>query len=298
MITPPEPVTGLIPFGTYETWYTIYGDLATSKQPSLLVLHGGPGAGHNYLKSLCELHSLAGIPVIMYDQVGCGRSTHLRDAPPGTITIQLFLDELDNLLSYLGINEYDILGQSWGGMLACEHAVRQPRGLRRLILEGCPASMPLAVQVRLSCYNDFPSALRDALYQYDRDGVDTPQYEEARVRFRKTNGCRIDPLPAEMLETWENMRSDPTVPSAMIGTSYIYTTGELKDWSIIGRMHLIKNPVLVAHGEYDWCGGEAAEPFKDSNWNARVMTFENAAHMLHLDQKDASLRSVIEFLTA
>ncbi|KZT52273.1 proline-specific peptidase [Calocera cornea HHB12733] len=294
-----QPVTtGRIPFRTYETWYAIYGHLITpSKQPPLVVLHGGPGAGHDYLQSLGELNAIAEIPVVMYDQVGCGRSTHLRHAPLGTITIKLFLDELNNLLDALGLKEYDLLGQSWGGMLACEHAVRQPPGLRRLILEGTPASMRLAEQVRLSCYNDFPTPLRDALFLFDKDGVHTPEYQEARLRFRKTNGCRVDPLPAEMLATWDNMRSDSTVPTIMMGTSYIRTAGVLRDWSIIGRLPLIKCKVLVAHGQYDWCGVEAAEPFKRETWDAKVMTFEGAAHFLHLDQKYAFFQSVVEFLT-
>ncbi len=56
--------------------------------------------------------------------------------------MELFLDELDSLLAHLGIaDRYDLLGQSWGGMLAAEHAVRAPPGLRRLVIADSPASM-------------------------------------------------------------------------------------------------------------------------------------------------------------
>lgn len=78
----------------------------------------------------------------MYDQLGCGRSTHLREkmGDESFWTIDLFLSELDNLLAHLKIEEYDLLGQSWGGILANEHAAHQPKGLKKLILANTPAS--------------------------------------------------------------------------------------------------------------------------------------------------------------
>jgi pimeloyl-ACP methyl ester carboxylesterase len=79
----------------------------------------------------------------MYDQIGCGRSTRLPEKlGDGSFwTIDLFLAELENLLSHLEIqDDYDLLGQSWGGCLASELAVRQPKGLKKLILANSLAS--------------------------------------------------------------------------------------------------------------------------------------------------------------
>ena len=79
----------------------------------------------------------------MYDQLGCGRSTHLPEKKGDEYfwTVKLFLSELDSLLLHLGIqDDYDLLGQSWGGDLAVDHAVLQPKGLKRLILACTPAS--------------------------------------------------------------------------------------------------------------------------------------------------------------
>ena len=79
----------------------------------------------------------------MYDQLGCGRSTHLPEKKGDNDfwTIELFLLELDNLLAHLGIqNDYALLGQSWGGQVAAEHAVRQPKGLKSLVIANSPAS--------------------------------------------------------------------------------------------------------------------------------------------------------------
>lgn len=86
----------------------------------------------------------------MYDQLGCGRSTHLpeKKGDHDFWTPELFLLELDNLLAHIGIqNDYDILGQSWGGQLAAEHAVRQPKGLKNLVIANSLASSEYFVSV-------------------------------------------------------------------------------------------------------------------------------------------------------
>ncbi|HTI27072.1 MAG TPA: alpha/beta fold hydrolase, partial [Kutzneria sp.] len=132
---------GRAKFGEHETWYRITGELGSGGVP-LVVLHGGPGCTHDYL---LRLTSLAGDrAVVHYDQLGNGRSTHLPDATPDFWTVELFLAELDNLVETLGIaDRYALLGQSWGGMLAAEHAVRRPAGLRGLVIANSPASMQL-----------------------------------------------------------------------------------------------------------------------------------------------------------
>lgn len=79
----------------------------------------------------------------MYDQVGCGRSTHLpeKGGDENFWTVKLFLQELENLLSHLGIQDsYDLYGHSWGGNLGSEHAVLRPKGLNKLIIANSPAS--------------------------------------------------------------------------------------------------------------------------------------------------------------
>ena len=108
---------GRAKFGPHETWYRVTGDLASGKPP-VFILHGGPGAAHNYVDSY-KLLSETGRAVIHYDQLGCGLSTHLPDADKSFWTPQLFVDELENLVDHLGQrNAFHVLGQSWGGMLA------------------------------------------------------------------------------------------------------------------------------------------------------------------------------------
>ena len=124
----PKVLEGQAPFRDYATWYRVTGDLSATKAP-LVVLHGGPGCTHDYVDSLKGI-AATGRAVVHYDQLGNGRSTHLRDKGADFWTVELFLDELANLTRHLGIERgYHVFGQSWGGMLGAEHAVTRPSGL-------------------------------------------------------------------------------------------------------------------------------------------------------------------------
>src|SRR5271169_6115962 len=100
-----------MPYRDGETWYRVTGELGTGATP-LVILHGGPGASHDYVSSLAVLAD-TGRAVVHYDQLGCGRSTHFTDRGAEFYDVQLFLDELDTLLAHLGIaGRYHVLGQS------------------------------------------------------------------------------------------------------------------------------------------------------------------------------------------
>ena len=131
--------TGYAPFGDQQTWYRITGTLE-SPVPPMFAVHGGPGASHDYISPLSQL-ALSGRPIIHYDQIGCGNSSSLTDEQVQNLTVDFFLDELENLIDHLQIaDDFIVLGHSWGGMMAQEFALRQPAGLRGLILSSSLAS--------------------------------------------------------------------------------------------------------------------------------------------------------------
>lgn len=94
-------ITGQIDFcvgtETYYTWYKIFGDLKSGVRP-LVVLHGGPGLSHNYVLPFEDLNTRFNIPVVLYDQIGIGESSHPKDVSPEFWTVDLFVNELVNLL--------------------------------------------------------------------------------------------------------------------------------------------------------------------------------------------------------
>lgn len=253
----PSPTsTGKIPFHikshniAAETWYALYGTLdddddddddttttpaANGRAPPLIVLHGGPGATHHYLKPLALLsqggpHGAAGRPVLLYDQIGCGHSTRLR-AHRGDNTLwqpQLFLDELTNLVTHLGLRQFDLLGQSWGGMLVAQYAaMARPPGLRRLVLANCPADMDTWVAVANELGGLLPEETQRTLRRLEEEeregegekgscGIASEEYEKAMLPFYQWFVCRLEPMAPEFVETMKNLKEDDTAYHTMV----------------------------------------------------------------------------------
>lgn len=210
-----------------KTWYKIVGDLTSSSRRPLIVLHGGPGSTHDYMLPLTALSQSHSVPVILYDQLGNGKSTHLPEKAGDVSfwTVQLFLDELDNLLAHLGIGEdYDLLGQSWGGMLAACHAARQPSGLKHLILVSAPADMPLWVEAQNLLRKKLPEAVQAALIKHEAAGTfDDKEYTDAVQVFYERHLCLVKPMPAELMESFAWMEKDPTVYHTMWADIFSYS---------------------------------------------------------------------------
>src|SRR5579875_3484108 len=185
---------GYAAFEEHQTWYRVDGDLEA----------GGPAP-----------------LVVLYDQLGNGNSTHLPDRGADFWTVELFVAELDNLLRHLGIGQrYHLLGQSWGGFLAQEHAIRQPAGLRSLVLSNTAASFPAFVAEANRLRAALPPDVEATLRRHEAAGTtDDPEYGAACEVFYRRHVCRCDPWPEEVTRTFATIEADPTVYHTMNGPS-------------------------------------------------------------------------------
>lgn len=286
---------GFIGTGEYRTWYRITGSIGD--RPTLVAIHGGPGATHDYLLSLTELTG-PGRAVVHYDQLGNGRSTHLPDAEPKSWTVQRFLDELDALLTGLSIAEdYVLFGQSWGGMLAAEHAVRRPAGLRGLILANSPASMRLWSAAAAELRAALPTNTRLALLRHEAAGTtDSEEYIEAVRVFYRRHVCRLDPWPEEVEATLAAIDADPTVYHTMNGPAEFHVIGSLRNWSIVDRLPAIAAPTLVISGRHDEATPTTVRPFLDRIPDSRWVVFEESSHMPHVEEPERFRSVLADFL--
>jgi L-proline amide hydrolase len=286
---------GTADFRGWKTWYRITGDLGGGKLP-LVVLHGGPGAAHNYLLRYAEL-AATGRAVIHYDQLGVGNSTHLPDKGADFWQVPLFVEELDNLLRHLGIaGAYHLLGQSWGGMLASEHAVLRPPGLRSLVISNSPASMALWLQEANKLRALLPPDVQATLLRHEAAGTTSaPEYEAAVRVFYDRHVCRI-PWPPEVAASFAAIAADPTVYHTMNGPSEFHCIGTIKDWSIIGRLDRIEAPTLLISGRHDEATEAVVQPFADHIRDVRWKIFEHSSHMPHVEEPEACLAAVAGFI--
>ncbi len=291
-----DVVEGFSAYQEYQTWYRITGSLNSPKLP-LVVAHGGPGCTHDYVDSFKDIAE-TGRPVIHYDQIGNGKSTHLRHKGADFWTVEFFLGELDALLAHLGIAErYAYLGQSWGGMLGAEHAIRQPAGLKALVIANSPASMQLWLEGAASLRANLPQHVQAELTRHEKNGtIEHPAYKLATEVFYDRHVCRLKPRPVEVQRTFDAMDEDPTVYHTMNGPTEFHVVGTLKTWSVIDRLDRIIAPTLAFRGAFDEATTECMQPFWDRIANVEAHVFPNSSHMPHVEEKDDCLALVEGFL--
>ena len=289
-------IEGFVPFGEWRTWYRVTGDLRSNTTP-LVVAHGGPGCSHDYLLALAAIAD-TGRPVVHYDQIGGGRSTHLPERGGDFWTVDLFLDELTNLLHVLGINDrYFLLGQSWGGMLGAEHAIRQPAGLKALVISNSPASMALWSSEAKILRGQLDPAVEAVLDRHEAAGTTSdPEYLEAQQVYYDLHVCRVVPNPPEMIATTDLLSEDPTVYNVMNGPNEFFCIGTLKDWSVVDQVHRISAPTLLCSGRFDEATPATVQPYFDNIPDVRWEIFEHSSHMPFIEETQQYLAVVERFL--
>jgi proline-specific peptidase len=216
----PTSTEGTIPFivdgETYQTYYRVFGDLKNASKLPLIVCHGGPGLTHDYLLPLSDLSlSEDSRPVIFYDQLGNGRSTHIHDKP-SIWSFDLFIDELVNLIKFFEFQEYDILGHSWGGVLLSEFEVRrQPKGLKHAILSSSLAASALWGRSTMELLSAFPKEVQESVSVGMKD---PKRFREGLAPFHAAHGNTVKPLPKEYFDSLYAAigdDGDPTVSQGM-----------------------------------------------------------------------------------
>jgi L-proline amide hydrolase len=214
-------------------------------------------------------------------------------------TVDLFLGELDNLMGVLGVrDEYHLLGQSWGGMLAAEHAVQRPPGLRSLVVSNSPASMALWSSEAKVLRSRMDPAVAQALDRHEAAGTTTdPEYLRATQIYYDQHVCRVVPNPPELSRTTEFMARDSTVYNVMFGPNEFYCVGTLREWTIEDRLHRINVPTLLLSGRHDEATPRTVQPFYDAIRGARWEVFESSSHMPFIEERDRYLEVVDAFLT-
>jgi len=281
-----------------ETWYRVVGDLdPDAALAPLVVLHGGPGAAHDYCAPIADLVAPTGRAVVLYDQLGCGRSQHLPDAPVGFWTPQLFKDELVALTAHLGIaGRYAVLGQSWGGMLGMEHALDHPEGLVALVVADSPASMRLWVEEANRLRQLLPPDVERTLQRHEADGTTgAPEYEAAVEVFYDRHLCRV-PQPPCVQASFAQLAAEPTVYHTMNGPSEFHVIGTLRDWDITDRLPAITVPTLLVSGAHDEATPRIVGEIRDRIPGARWEVFAYSSHMPHVEEPAKFKEVVAAFL--
>ena len=269
-----------------RTWYRVTGD---GGRTPLVCLHGGPGSTHNYFRPLERLADER--PVVLYDQLGCGRS----DRPETAWSLELFTEELEHLRAHLGLDEIHLLGTSWGGMLAQEHVLAGANGIVSLVLSSTLANLALWNDEQLKLRAELPSDVIAVLDRHEEAGTyDDPEYERAMEAYFDRHFYR-GPRPRPELERMAAGKATD-VYRAMQGPNEWTTTGVLEGWDTRARLHEIDVPTLVVRGRYDMCTDPIAAELVDGIRGAREVVLEHSSHTPVLEETERYLEVVTAFL--
>jgi proline-specific peptidase len=273
-----------------RVWFTRLGE---GDATPLLMLHGGPGCGHDYIAQLGQALA-ADRPVVLYDQLGCGRSERPDDT--SLWTIERFAAEVDAVRDALGLDRIHLFGQSWGGWLAIEYVTRGATGVERLVLASTSASIRESTDCLPALIEALPEPHRTVLIDGDERGErDAPEYGAAVAAFYGRHACRLEPWPSSLLATIANMEGNAALLT-MFGDAEFAVTGPLRTWDRTADLGRIEAPTLITVGRHDQIPLSCAETLSAGIPDSRIVVIEQSGHVSHLEEPEAYLAAVRGFL--
>ena len=288
-------ITVQTPKGAFKVWTKRMGDNPRIK---VLLLHGGPGATHEYFEALDTYFPAAGIEYYYYDQLGSARS----DQPdaPDLWEIPRFVEEVEQVRLALGLdkNNFFLLGHSWGGILALEYALKYQRHLKGLVISNMVASIPLynryAQNVLMPAMD--PKVLTEILALEKAGRYDDPRYEELLMNhFYVEHILRmpVNEWPEPVMRSFAKINKKIYVP--MQGPSEMGASGKLERWDRTADLPKITVPTLAIGARYDTMEPAQMERIAKSVQRGRYLYCPTGSHLALYDDQATYTQGLIRF---
>jgi len=281
---------GLLPVNGYRLFWKSVGE--PGPKGTVLALHGGPGATHDYLLSLNDL-AAKGYRIVYYDQLGCGRSDLARRLTE--YTVERDVADLEALRTRLGLGRVHLFGSSYGGMLAIAYALAHPEGLKTLISASGLADVPFTVREMQRLKRELPPPTLATLELYEGRGeFQNPDYLAAVMQFYRRHLCRLDPWPPEVIYSLDHI----SLPKygTMNGPNEFTIIGTIKDWNVTPRLGEIRIPTLVTAGRYDEITPAVAESIHHGIPGSEYELFAESSHTAFWEERPRYMEVLSAFL--
>ena len=264
-------------------------------------MHGGPGATHELYECFDGYFPQEGIEYIYYDQLGSYYSDQPTDS--SLWTIERFIEEVEQVRKALKLDNsnFYLLGQSWGGILAMEYALKYQQNLKGLIISNMVASIPE--------YNAYaqevlgpqlpPEVFAEIKEIEANEDFTNPRYNELLFEHHYTEHVLRMPLeewPEAINRTFNHL--NPIVYIYMQGYSEFGITGDatLKDWDRKADLSQITVPTLTIGAEHDTMDPEEMEWMSQQVKNGRYLYCPNGSHLSQYDDQKTYMNGVIQFI--
>ncbi len=282
--------SGKIKAAGHNLYYESYGK---DEHGSILCLHGGPGAACDLMRPTAALAQF-GFRVVIYDQLGCGRSQ--RPKSYSGMTMESLADEADAVRRQLNLGRCHLFGYSFGGALALQTILRHPRGFRSLCVGSGYASDSEAADGVRRLVAELPRSLRTAIEDFELRGKGPEkQYQRACGYFFQRHSSRFAVTPLDMLLGRQSV--NPAIGNAMVGHEHILgeSTGTLAGWDVRKELPRIRVPTLVTVGRRDFITPRCAETIRRGIPSSRLITYKHSGHTALYEEMDAYLKNLRDF---
>jgi len=282
------PVVG----GKHKVWTKKVG----SGPIKLLTLHGGPGFGHEYFECFEDFLPQVGVEFYYYDQLDCHYSNQ-----PGDETlwsVERFTDEVEEVRQGLGLTNFYLYGQSWGGMLAIEYALKYPARLKGLVISNMTAGVPSYEAYAKTLRAALPTEVRAVMDRYEAKGeYQAQEYQEAIfAHVYSRHFCRLDPWPEPAERALRLNHFNQRVYNYLQGPNEFVITGKLKDWDRWADLPRISVPTLVMGARYDTMNPDDVRREGALIPRSRTHICPNGSHFSLYDDQEDYMRALIRFL--
>lgn len=287
-------ITIKTPSGEFKVWAKRFGNNPKIK---ILLLHGGPAMTHEYMECFETFFQREGFEFYEYDQLGSYYSDQPKDS--ALWTIEHFVEEVEQVRKAIGADSsnFYVLGNSWGGILGMEYALKYQQHLKGLVIANMMASAPeygryadevLAKQMK-------PEVLAEIRAIEAKNDFSNPRYMELLIpNFYNEHLCRLKEWPDGLNRAFKHANSE--VYTLMQGPSEFGISGRLQKWDIKNRLKEITVPTLMVGAKYDTMDPKAMEEQSKLVQNGRYLYCPNGSHLAMWDDQQVFMAGVIQFI--
>jgi len=282
------------PIGNFKVWTKRFGNNPKIK---ILLLHGGPAMTHEYMECFETFFQREGFEFYEYDQLGSYYSDQPKDS--SLWTTERFVEEVEQVRKAIGAdkNNFYVLGNSWGGILAMEYALKYQDNLKGLLVANMVASAPeygkyadevLSKQMK-------PEVLAEIRALEAKKDFNNLRYMELLIpNFYKEHLCRLKEWPDGLNRASKHVNGE--IYTLMQGPSEFGISGRLAKWDIKNRLHEIIIPTLMIGAKYDTMDPKAMEEQSKLVKNGHYLYCPNGSHLAMWDDQKVFMDGVINFI--
>ena len=282
------------PVGDFKVWTKRFGNNPKIK---ILLLHGGPAMTHEYMECFETFFQRQGFEFYEYDQLGSYYSDQPKDS--SLWTIDRFVEEVEQVRQAIGADSsnFYVLGNSWGGILAMEYALKYQKNLKSLLVANMVASAPeyakyaeevLAKQMK-------PEVLAEVKELEAKKDFANPRYMELLMpNFYKEHLCRLNDFPDAFNRSMKHANGE--IYTMMQGPSEFGISGRLANWDIKNRLKEITVPTLMVGAKHDTMDPKAMEEQSKMVKKGQFLYCPNGSHLSMWDDQKVFMTGVIKFI--